>query len=278
MAQHRRSLWFLLSSVATLAAGHLTKPSVCWWRSVRCRLICFMLWPITVRLCRRRAGGAQDWSRTCPCVPPESRPGRSPAGAATARGLRRPASSVSSTGTRPSAPSGTWTETALAPRPTVRMRVAGPDEPSRRSMASRSPSRTTSMSRGLPCTAGLAAFRDRIAEQDAPMVASARAAGLVIVGKTAMDEARSAPPDRLRLSPCENPLRPASRRRLLLRLGRRRCGRLSAPWLSHATLWVRCASLPPAAVCWAQADRGPDPAHGCPAAVGDAGLASACWR
>ncbi len=62
---------------------------------------------------------------------------------------------------------------------------------------------------GLPCTAGLAAFRDRIAEQDAPVVASARAAGLVILGKTAMDEgALGASGQAPGFPPCENPLRP----------------------------------------------------------------------
>ena len=42
---------------------------------------------------------------------------------------------------------------------------------------------------GLPTTAGLQAWRDRIAQHDAPVVAALRKAGAVIVGKTLMDEA-----------------------------------------------------------------------------------------
>ncbi len=62
---------------------------------------------------------------------------------------------------------------------------------------------------GLPCTGGLAAFRERIAQQDAPVVTSARAAGLVILGKTAMDEgALGASGQAPGFPPCENPLRP----------------------------------------------------------------------
>ncbi len=42
---------------------------------------------------------------------------------------------------------------------------------------------------GLPTTAGLQAWRNRIAAHDAPIVAKLRAAGAQIVGKTLMDEA-----------------------------------------------------------------------------------------
>jgi aspartyl-tRNA(Asn)/glutamyl-tRNA(Gln) amidotransferase subunit A len=42
---------------------------------------------------------------------------------------------------------------------------------------------------GLPTTAGLQAWRNRIAQHDAPIVAKLRQAGAVIVGKTLMDEA-----------------------------------------------------------------------------------------
>ncbi|HZO04592.1 MAG TPA: amidase [Burkholderiales bacterium] len=42
---------------------------------------------------------------------------------------------------------------------------------------------------GLPTTAGLQAWRNRIAQHDAPIVAALRKAGAVIVGKTLMDEA-----------------------------------------------------------------------------------------
>ncbi len=62
---------------------------------------------------------------------------------------------------------------------------------------------------GLPCTAGLAALRGRIALQDAPVVSAARVAGLVILGKTAMDEgALGASGQAPGFPPCENPLRP----------------------------------------------------------------------
>ena len=62
---------------------------------------------------------------------------------------------------------------------------------------------------GLPCTAGLAAFRARIATKDAPVVTAARAAGLVILGKTAMDEgALGATGQAPGFPPCQNPLRP----------------------------------------------------------------------
>jgi len=42
---------------------------------------------------------------------------------------------------------------------------------------------------GLPTTAGLQAWRNRIAERDAPIVASLKKNGAVVVGKTLMDEA-----------------------------------------------------------------------------------------
>jgi len=42
---------------------------------------------------------------------------------------------------------------------------------------------------GLPTTAGLQAWRNRIAQQDAAVVARLRKAGAIIVGKTLMDEA-----------------------------------------------------------------------------------------
>ena len=42
---------------------------------------------------------------------------------------------------------------------------------------------------GLPTTAGLQAWRNRIAQQDAAVVAKLRKAGAIIVGKTLMDEA-----------------------------------------------------------------------------------------
>ena len=42
---------------------------------------------------------------------------------------------------------------------------------------------------GLPTTAGLQAWRGRIAERDAPVVASLKKRGAVVVGKTLMDEA-----------------------------------------------------------------------------------------
>ena len=42
---------------------------------------------------------------------------------------------------------------------------------------------------GLPTTAGLQAWRNRIAQHDAPVVAALKKNGAVIVGKTLMDEA-----------------------------------------------------------------------------------------
>jgi aspartyl-tRNA(Asn)/glutamyl-tRNA(Gln) amidotransferase subunit A len=61
---------------------------------------------------------------------------------------------------------------------------------------------------GLPATSGIAAFRDRIAVQDAPLVTSLRAAGLVLIGKTALDEgALGASTDTPGFGRCHNPLR-----------------------------------------------------------------------
>ena len=42
---------------------------------------------------------------------------------------------------------------------------------------------------GLPTTAGLQAWRNRIAQRDAPVVASLKKRGAVVIGKTLMDEA-----------------------------------------------------------------------------------------
>jgi aspartyl-tRNA(Asn)/glutamyl-tRNA(Gln) amidotransferase subunit A len=42
---------------------------------------------------------------------------------------------------------------------------------------------------GLPTTAGLQAWRNRIAQHDAPVVASLKRRGAVVTGKTLMDEA-----------------------------------------------------------------------------------------
>ena len=42
---------------------------------------------------------------------------------------------------------------------------------------------------GLPTTAGLQAWRNRIAQQDAPVVSLLKARGAVVTGKTLMDEA-----------------------------------------------------------------------------------------
>lgn len=42
---------------------------------------------------------------------------------------------------------------------------------------------------GLPTTAGLQAWRDRIAQRDAPVVSALKKAGAVVTGKTLMDEA-----------------------------------------------------------------------------------------
>lgn len=60
---------------------------------------------------------------------------------------------------------------------------------------------------GVPWTAGLAVHRGRIAAADAPCVAALRAAGAVILGKTAMDEgALGATGDAPGFPLCRNPL------------------------------------------------------------------------
>lgn len=60
---------------------------------------------------------------------------------------------------------------------------------------------------GMPWTAGLAAFRARVAEADAPCIAALRAQGARLVGKTAMDEgALGATGDAPGFPPCRNPL------------------------------------------------------------------------
>ncbi|MGL4441509.1 MAG: amidase [Bosea sp. (in: a-proteobacteria)] len=60
---------------------------------------------------------------------------------------------------------------------------------------------------GLPATAGIAAYRDRIAARDAPLVERLRAAGLVLIGKTALDEgALGATTDTPGFGRCHNPL------------------------------------------------------------------------
>ncbi len=62
---------------------------------------------------------------------------------------------------------------------------------------------------GLPWHAGIAAYRDRIAEQDAACVARLRAAGAVILGLTNMDEgALGAMTDNPWLGRTQNPSRP----------------------------------------------------------------------
>lgn len=62
---------------------------------------------------------------------------------------------------------------------------------------------------GMSWTAGLAAYRHRIAEADAPSIAALRAAGAVILGKTAMDEgALGATGDAPGFPLCRNPLDP----------------------------------------------------------------------
>ncbi len=62
---------------------------------------------------------------------------------------------------------------------------------------------------GLPATAGIAARRGRIAPDDAPAAARLRAAGLVILGKTALDEgALGATTDAPGFGRCDNPLGP----------------------------------------------------------------------
>ncbi len=61
---------------------------------------------------------------------------------------------------------------------------------------------------GLQATAGIAAFRGRIAQQDAPVVARLRAAGLVIIGKVALHEgALGATTDTPGFGRCHNPLK-----------------------------------------------------------------------
>jgi aspartyl-tRNA(Asn)/glutamyl-tRNA(Gln) amidotransferase subunit A len=61
---------------------------------------------------------------------------------------------------------------------------------------------------GMPTTAGIAAFRGRIAAQDAPAVAALRRAGAVILGKLAMHEgALGATTDTPGFGRCMNPLR-----------------------------------------------------------------------
>lgn len=62
---------------------------------------------------------------------------------------------------------------------------------------------------GMPWTAGLSAYRRRVAEADAPCIAGLRAAGAVILGKTAMDEgALGATGDAPSFPLCRNPLDP----------------------------------------------------------------------
>lgn len=63
---------------------------------------------------------------------------------------------------------------------------------------------------GLPTTAGIAAFRHRLATQDAPAVAGLRRAGAVVLGKLAMHEgALGATTDTPGFGRCVNPLREA---------------------------------------------------------------------
>jgi len=62
---------------------------------------------------------------------------------------------------------------------------------------------------GLPCTAGTAAFRDRVPRHDAPVIARLRAAGAVLLGKLNMHEAAfGATTDNPVYGRCMNPLRP----------------------------------------------------------------------
>lgn len=61
---------------------------------------------------------------------------------------------------------------------------------------------------GLHAAAGMQAFRNRIAEKDAPCVAALRARGAVVLGKTLMDEAAlGALGDNPWFGRCHNPLR-----------------------------------------------------------------------
>ena len=62
---------------------------------------------------------------------------------------------------------------------------------------------------GLRTTAGIAAYRQRVAATDAPAVAALRAAGAIIIGKAAMHEgALGATTDTPGFGRCMNPLRP----------------------------------------------------------------------
>ena len=60
---------------------------------------------------------------------------------------------------------------------------------------------------GVPTTAGMALYRDTVAMEDAPCVAALRAAGMVILGKTAMPEgALGATTETATFGRCNNPL------------------------------------------------------------------------
>jgi aspartyl-tRNA(Asn)/glutamyl-tRNA(Gln) amidotransferase subunit A len=61
---------------------------------------------------------------------------------------------------------------------------------------------------GMPCAAGMAPLRSRIAQRDAPCVARLKAAGYTVVGKTLMDEAAfGARGDNPWFGRCHNPAR-----------------------------------------------------------------------
>lgn len=61
---------------------------------------------------------------------------------------------------------------------------------------------------GMPCAAGVQAWRGRVAERDAPCVARLKAAGYTVVGKTLMDEAAlGALGDNPFFGRCHNPRR-----------------------------------------------------------------------